>query len=121
MMSEVTPRGYENMFFGLFGITNRASSIIGPNVVQAIINSTNNDWMGFPFLFALCTAATIVIWFVDVEKGRENCRRYVEERKLVRVAKESGMTTEEVVDGVVTGELSAESRATDGIEVVGTA
>ena len=24
MMSEVTPRGYENMFFGLFGITNRA-------------------------------------------------------------------------------------------------
>ena len=24
MMSEVIPRGYENMFFGLFGITNRA-------------------------------------------------------------------------------------------------
>jgi MFS-type transporter involved in bile tolerance (Atg22 family) len=24
MMSEVTPRGYEGMFFGLFGITNRA-------------------------------------------------------------------------------------------------
>jgi MFS-type transporter involved in bile tolerance (Atg22 family) len=31
MMSEVTPRGYENMFFGLFGITNRAvSSFISP-------------------------------------------------------------------------------------------
>ena len=28
MMSEVTPRGYENMFFGLFGITNRAVSIL---------------------------------------------------------------------------------------------
>lgn len=28
MMSEVTPRGYENMFFGLFGITNRAVSIV---------------------------------------------------------------------------------------------
>jgi MFS-type transporter involved in bile tolerance (Atg22 family) len=26
MMSEVTPRGFENMFFGLFGITNRAVS-----------------------------------------------------------------------------------------------
>jgi MFS-type transporter involved in bile tolerance (Atg22 family) len=26
MMSEVTPRWYENMFFGLFGITNRAVS-----------------------------------------------------------------------------------------------
>jgi len=30
MMSEVTPRGYENMFFGLFGITNRAVSYLDP-------------------------------------------------------------------------------------------
>ncbi|KAL3424921.1 hypothetical protein PVAG01_04202 [Phlyctema vagabunda] len=88
MMSEVTPRGYENMFFGLFGITNRASSIIGPNVIQAIINASNNNWMGFPFLFALCACASITIWFVDIDKGRENCRVYVEERKLVRVARE---------------------------------
>ncbi|PSS10509.1 hypothetical protein M430DRAFT_108317 [Amorphotheca resinae ATCC 22711] len=114
MMSEVTPRGYENMFFGLFGITNRASSIIGPNVVQAIINSTNNNWMGFPFLFALCSCASIVIWFVDIEKGRENCRVYVEERKLIRVAKESGLTADEVIEGVATGNLSS---GNDGIEV----
>ncbi|KAH6684544.1 autophagy-related protein 22-like protein [Halenospora varia] len=121
MMSEVTPRGYENMFFGLFGITNRASSIIGPNVVQAIINSTNNNWLGFPFLFAICAAASIVIWFVDVEKGRENCRKYVEERKLVRVAKESGLTTDEVVEGVATGELinGGNGSSSDSIEVVG--
>lgn len=119
MMSEVTPRGYENMFFGLFGITNRASSIIGPNVIQAIINATNNNWMGFPFLFALCTAASIVIWFVDVEKGRENCRIYVEQRKLVRVAKEAGLTTDEVVEGVAIGKLGAESSGSDGVEIVG--
>lgn len=32
MMSEFTPRGYEGMFFGLFGITNRAVSIkFSPN------------------------------------------------------------------------------------------
>lgn len=32
-----------------------------------------NNWKGFPFLFALCTAASIVIWFgVDVEKGRRD-------------------------------------------------
>ncbi|KAB8291859.1 hypothetical protein EYC80_006641 [Monilinia laxa] len=72
MMSEITPRGYEGMFSGLFGITNRASSIIGPNVIQAIIDSTNSNWMGFPFLFALCALAGIIIWFVDVEKGRED-------------------------------------------------
>ncbi|GME35470.1 putative mfs general substrate transporter protein [Neofusicoccum parvum] len=109
MMSEVTPRGYENMFFGLYGITNRASSIIGPNVVQAIINSTNNNWLGFPFLVALCTCASIVIWFVDVEKGRENCRKFVEERKLLRAARESGRTVEEIVEGAEEGVLTVET------------
>jgi len=32
MMSEVTPRGYENMFFWLFGITNRTVSHCFDNV-----------------------------------------------------------------------------------------
>lgn len=59
------------------------SSILGPNVIQAIVNHTNNNWMGFPFLFALCAFASIIIWFVDVEKGREDCRIYVAERKAV--------------------------------------
>ncbi|KAN0083284.1 Autophagy-related protein 22-like protein [Elaphomyces granulatus] len=81
MMSELMPHGYENMFFALFGITNRTSSIIGPNVIQAIVNETQNNWMGFPFLFAICTAAMIIICFVDVEKGREDCRKFSEERK----------------------------------------
>ena len=37
--------------------------MIGPNVIQAIIDNTGDNWKGFPFLFALCTAASIVIWF----------------------------------------------------------
>lgn len=57
------------------------SSIIGPNVVQAIVNSTRNDWMGFPFLFAICAAAMIAIGFVDVEKGREDSRKFVQAKR----------------------------------------
>jgi len=73
MMAELSPPGFDNMYFGLFGLSNRASSMIGPNVIQAIINNTGNNWMGFPFLFAICTAASLVIWFgVDVEKGRRD-------------------------------------------------
>lgn len=64
---------YPSQFFGLFGLSNRASSMIGPNVIQAIINNTGNNWMGFPFLFALCTVASMVIWFgVDVQTGRRD-------------------------------------------------
>ncbi|KAH7926783.1 MFS general substrate transporter [Leucogyrophana mollusca] len=77
MMAELSPPGFDNMFFGLFGLSNRASSMIGPNVIQAIIDKTGNNWQGFPFLFALCTGASIVIWFgVDVTKGRRDAVKW---------------------------------------------
>ncbi|KAI0039198.1 MFS general substrate transporter [Auriscalpium vulgare] len=84
MMAELTPPGYDNMFFGLFGLSNRASSMIGPNVIQAIIDNTGDNWKGFPFLFALCVSASIVIWFgVDVTSGRRAAVRWAEERREV--------------------------------------
>jgi hypothetical protein len=37
---------------------------------------------GFPFLFALCLAASIIIWFgVDVEKGRRDAARWAQEMR----------------------------------------
>lgn len=82
MMAELSPPGFDNMFFGLFGLSNRASSMVGPNVIQAIINKTGNNWQGFPFLFALCTAASVVIWFgVDVTKGRRDAVRWAAEQR----------------------------------------
>ncbi|KAJ5208901.1 hypothetical protein N7449_003280 [Penicillium cf. viridicatum] len=99
MISELMPRGYDNMFFALFGITNRASSIIGPNVIQAIINNTHNNWMGFPFLFAICAGAMIAICFVDIKKGREDCRKFTEQRKIDRVVAESGLDPNDIAKG----------------------
>lgn len=53
--------------------------MIGPNVIQAIIDNTGNNWMGFPFLFALCFSASLVIWFfVDVEKGRKDATAWAD-------------------------------------------
>ncbi|KGO44206.1 Major facilitator superfamily domain, general substrate transporter [Penicillium expansum] len=99
MISELMPRGYDNMFFALFGITNRASSIIGPNVIQAIINNTDNNWMGFPFLFAICAGSMIAICFVDIKKGREDCRKFTEQRKIDRVVAESGLDPNDMAKG----------------------
>ncbi|PFH44793.1 hypothetical protein AMATHDRAFT_10828 [Amanita thiersii Skay4041] len=82
MMAELTPPGFDNMFFGLFGLSNRASSMIGPNVIQAIIDKSGNNWMGFPFLFALCFSASLVIWFaVDVQQGRRDAVAWAEESR----------------------------------------
>lgn len=73
MMAELAPPGFYNMFFGLLAFANTASSVMGPNVIQATIESTGDNWKGFPFLFALSTAAGFVIWFgVDVTKGKRD-------------------------------------------------
>lgn len=107
-MSELCPPGFENMvgiclvytifypltltlallqFFGLFGLSNRASSMVGPNVIQAIIDSSGSNWKGFPFLFALCTAASLVIWFfVDVTAGRRDAVAFAEARRAEKRA-----------------------------------
>lgn len=56
--------------------------MIGPTVIQAIIDNTGNNWKGFPFLFALCTAAVIIIWCgVDVTEGRRDAVRWAEEKR----------------------------------------
>jgi len=82
MMAELSPPGFDNMFFGLFGLSNRASSMMGPYVVQAIIEQTQNNWKGFPFLFAICTVASLVIWFgVDVGKGRRDAVKWAAEQR----------------------------------------
>jgi hypothetical protein len=59
--------------------------------------------MGFPFLFAICTAAMIAIAFVDVEKGRRDCRAFTEKRKVDRVVAETGLSADAIVKGKMDG------------------
>ncbi|EME77357.1 uncharacterized protein MYCFIDRAFT_191492 [Pseudocercospora fijiensis CIRAD86] len=72
MISEITPRGKEFLFFSLFSIIGKTSSFIGPFISSAIIDDTGgNDSSPFSFLFALSVASAVWLWFfVDVEKSR---------------------------------------------------
>jgi len=81
-MAELSPPGHSGMFFGLYGIVFYSSSIIGPNVLQAIINRTHNNWDGFPLLFALCFCGTVIIWFfVDIQQGKRDAVAWAEARR----------------------------------------
>lgn len=70
MLAELVPKGKENLFFGLFGVVNKASSWIGPVVIGAITESTGNIWKGWPFILALFVLATIIICLIDVDKAK---------------------------------------------------
>jgi MFS-type transporter involved in bile tolerance (Atg22 family) len=73
MISCVTPRGHEFLFFSVFNIIGKASSFIGPLISSRIIDASaggNNDSAPFYFLFALSLVSAIGIWtFLDLEKS----------------------------------------------------
>jgi MFS-type transporter involved in bile tolerance (Atg22 family) len=82
MMGELTPPGFEYMFFGLFGLSNRSAAIIGPNVIQAVVDKKGNNWKAFPVLFVLSALGCLVAWFgVNVPKGRRAAVQWAAEQR----------------------------------------
>jgi len=74
MISEVTPRGKEFLFFSLFSIIGKTSSFIGPLVSSAIIQAAgdmaNANSTPFYFLFALSLASFLfLLFFVDLKRS----------------------------------------------------
>lgn len=87
MISEVTPRGKEFLFFSLFSIIGKTSSFIGPLVSSAIIDASpnGNNSTPFYFLFGLSImSAAILVTFLDTKKSREEQERFLAEETLAR-------------------------------------
>lgn len=83
MLAELVPRGKENLFFGLFGVVNKASSWIGPVVIGAITQYTDNLWKGWPFVLALFVLSLAIIWFIDVDKAKIDIANYLAEQDVI--------------------------------------
>jgi MFS family permease len=104
LMSELTPPGFEYMvgvarltylsqaaysqkvykwqFFGLLGLFSRSASVVGPNVIQAIIDKNGNIWKAFPVLFATGALGCLVLYFgVNVPKGRQAAAQWAAEKR----------------------------------------
>jgi MFS-type transporter involved in bile tolerance (Atg22 family) len=80
MISEVTPRGHEFLFFSLFSIIGKTSSFIGPIVSSAIIDAspTGNVSTPFYFLFGLSVVSFLILfWGVDLKKSQEEQERFL--------------------------------------------
>ena len=85
MISEVTPRGKEFLFFSLFSIIGKTSSFIGPIVSSAIIDASphGNNSTPFYFLFGLSLlSAGFLGFFLDVKKSRVEQERFLAEERL---------------------------------------
>ncbi|ESW98143.1 hypothetical protein KL918_004113 [Ogataea parapolymorpha] len=70
LYSMLIPPGQESVFFALFSITDKGSSIVGPFLVGLIIDKTHDIRKCFWLLFLLLIAAVPVFWYgIDVDRG----------------------------------------------------
>ena len=88
MISEVTPRGKEFLFFSLFSIIGKTSSFIGPLVSSAIIDrSGGNNSTPFYFLFALTLASgALLVMCLDLKESRLEQEGFLEREQKMREA-----------------------------------
>lgn len=77
MLSDICPKGREVTFFAIYALVSKSTAWIGPIVSGVIIDRTGNTWKGFPFSLSLTVVGYVCICFVDVEKGKRQCERYV--------------------------------------------
>ena len=85
MISEVTPRGKEFLFFSLFSIIGKTSSFIGPLVSSAIIDRSDNNSSPFYFLFALTLASgALLVTCLDLKKSRLEQEAFLEREQRIR-------------------------------------
>ncbi|KAJ7119640.1 autophagy-related protein 22-like protein [Mycena epipterygia] len=75
--AELLPPGEEARWYGLFSITDKSSSFVGPLIVGLISDTTGNIRYAFFFLVFMIWSAVPVLMSVDVEKGRKDAREYV--------------------------------------------
>jgi MFS-type transporter involved in bile tolerance (Atg22 family) len=92
LISEVTPRGHEFLFFSLFSIVGKTSSFIGPLVSSAIIDrSGGKQSTPFYFLFGLSVvSAGALWWWLDLEGSRREQVLFLEEERKSREGRGEG-------------------------------
>ncbi|ATY58739.1 autophagy (Atg22) [Cordyceps militaris] len=85
MISSVTPRGHEFLFFSIFNIIGKASSFIGPLISSRIIDASpggTNNSAPFYFLFALSLLSAVGLWvFLDLEKSAREQEVFLAQEK----------------------------------------
>jgi len=75
LYGELIPPGSEAAFYALYAITDKGSSIFGPAIVGAIVDRTGEIRPAFWFLAILVGLPAPLLWFVNVDRGKEEGAR----------------------------------------------
>ena len=73
--AELIPPGQESEFFGLYEITDKGSSWIGPAAIAAITDSSGEIRLGLVYLLVALVVSIPMLLFIDAAKGKEDAIR----------------------------------------------
>ncbi|KAG0324891.1 Autophagy protein 22 [Dissophora globulifera] len=91
LLIDLVPRGRESEFFGLYAITDKGSSWLGPLAVAAITDATHEIRHAFVFLLVLLTLPIPIIYFgVDMIQGRVDAEKASVEHQQAQNAEVDG-------------------------------
>ncbi|KAI0260363.1 MFS general substrate transporter [Gloeopeniophorella convolvens] len=76
LYAEIIPPGEEARWYGLFSITDKSSSFLGPLIVGIVADMTGNIRYSFFFLVFMLWVALPVLAGVDIEHGRAEARAW---------------------------------------------
>ena len=74
MYGQFIPQGYESQFYGLYEITNKGSSWIGPMMVAWVSNFSSMRWALVYILIFYVLALPLLIFGVDYQRGIEQAK-----------------------------------------------
>jgi UMF1 family MFS transporter len=112
LFGELIPPGSEAAFYALYAITDKGSSVFGPAIVGAIVDATGEIRPAFWFLAALVGLPAPLIWFVDVDRGKEEGAKLaeiIEGFKVRESADTSGAQSLREVQDLLTGSEDEEA------------
>lgn len=69
--SMLIPRGREAVFFSLFSVTDKGSSVLGPLLVGLIVDKTHNLRHAFYLLLVLLITPIGLFLMIDMDRGRK--------------------------------------------------
>ncbi|KAL2441498.1 hypothetical protein ABEF95_015172 [Exophiala dermatitidis] len=109
MISEVTPRGKEFLFFSLYSVTGKASAFVGPIVSSAIIDADpkGNNSLPFYFLFGISLLSFgLLFFFIDLKKSRREQERFLAKEKAAKERRASIISSRRSFGDGTTPEIS---------------
>lgn len=94
--SDLIPPARSAQFFGLYSVTDKSSSFLGPFLVAMVTNATGEIRYAFWVILALMVVSLPVLAKVDVQRGSEDAERY--ENEINALAVEAQVLPDEVAE-----------------------